>query len=156
MLRIRILTCLLRVSYPHGPGRASPGNVRSGMSCSRLPWIRQLSHLDPSALSSGRAVHLGRSLEFDMYRSFADLTLIRIFTDWGGFRSDFSDIQKKLLGLSNSRNIRRQCCGFGIRDGKKSGSGNRDIHPGSWICGSVPLTKGSGFGFGSGSCSFLQ
>jgi hypothetical protein len=43
---IRSLTYLFTwCVVPHGPGRASPGNLRSGMSRSRQLWIRQLSHL---------------------------------------------------------------------------------------------------------------
>ncbi len=37
-----LLTCAV---VPHGPGRASPGNVRSGMSRSHQYRIRPLSHL---------------------------------------------------------------------------------------------------------------
>ncbi len=54
---------------------------------SRLLWIRQLSHL------AARSIWV--ALLNSIY-SFEDLSLIRIFTDWGGFRSDFSDIQKKI------------------------------------------------------------
>jgi hypothetical protein len=81
-----LFTCAV---FPHGPGRVSPGNVRSGMSRSHQYRIRPLSHL--AAWSIWFALNV-------RYAARSVSLLSTLFTSAGiRFQSSITRMLKKFL-----------------------------------------------------------